>query len=316
MAIDLTRPSVFCPRTDPNFSLVISDPPKRGTAHLLQGQAYLEALGAISRAAGLAGGCQAQFVVSIPSFSSPSSLPHLDLVGGLEENPQERIGTTREMSRTLPTNTGCRPLPLPRAGQWSSEQGHRMRAEDGGTGGENANLVARSDITSNDSIVNLLIAVLSLIFFALILLALLFLLRRMRRQRQMRSEYLPQYYDVDVKRTQNHRGLTIQTGNMNKGRSSVIVISQDGQPMLANPHSPPHSPDNVPEIHITFPDEHDEHGRTKSGRVLLVRVGDNAAVGLEPLHEEQLPAYEKESKSQFYAVDLEKIGGLKEKEYR
>jgi len=176
-------------------------------------------------------------------------------------------------------------------------------------------MVAR-DGTTNDSVINLLIAVLSLIFFALLLVALLFLLRRMRRQRQMRAEVLPQYYDVDLKRTHNHRGLTIQTGKMDNGRSSVVVISRDGQPMLANPQSPPHSPDNVPEIHITFPDEHDEHGRPQSGRVLLVRVGDNAAVGLEPLHEEQLPAYEKESKSQFYAVDLEKIGGLKEKEYR
>ncbi len=42
----------------------------------------------------------------------------------------------------------------------------------------------------------------------------------------------------------------------------------------------------------------------------MVRVGDNAAVGLEPLREEQLPAYEKDSNTQFYALDLEKIGGL------
>lgn len=178
------------------------------------------------------------------------------------------------------------------------------------------NIVARGDGTTNDSVVNLLIAVLSLLFFGLLLIALLVLLRRMRRQQQMRSEMLPQYYDVDVKRTHNHRGLTIQTGRMDKGRSSVIVISQDGKPMLSNPHSPPHSPDNVPQIHITFPDEHDDQGRPKSGRVLVVRVGDNAAVGLEPLHEEELPAYEQDSKSQFYAVDLEKIGGLREKEYR
>jgi len=176
-------------------------------------------------------------------------------------------------------------------------------------------IIAR-DGTSDGSVVSLLIAVLSLIFVGLMLCALLLLLRRMRRQKQMRAEVLPQYY-TDVKRTGNHRGLTIQTSNMGKlGRSSVIVIHQDGQPMLMNPNSPPHSPDNVPEIHITFPDEQDEQGRKKSGRVLVVRVGDNAAVGLEPLHEEELPAYEKDSKTQFYALDLEKIGGLKEKEYR
>jgi hypothetical protein len=126
----------------------------------------------------------------------------------------------------------------------------------------------------------------------------------------MMAETLPQYQDV--KRTGNHRRLTIQTSKAN-GRSSVIVVS-NGQPMLANPQSPPHSPDNVPEIHITFPDEQDDQGRPKSGRVVVVRVGDST-IGLEPLHDEQLPAYEKESPTQFYALDIEKIGGLKEKEF-
>ena len=176
-------------------------------------------------------------------------------------------------------------------------------------------LVAR-DLTSDSSVVSLMIAILSLVFVGLLLCAVLLLLRRMRRQKQMRAEVLPQYY-TDVKRTGNHRGLTITTSNMgNFGRSSVIVIQGDAKPMLMNPNSPPHSPDNVPEIHITFPDEQDDQGRKKSGRVLVVRVGDNAAVGLEPLHEEELPAYEKDSKTQFYAVDIEKIGGLREKEYR
>lgn len=84
--------------------------------------------------------------------------------------------------------------------------------------------------------------------------------------------------------------------------------------MLQNPQSPPHSPDNVPQIHITFPDEHDENGRAKSGRVLVVRVGDNATVGLEPMHDEQLPAYEKDTKGQFQSIDMDQIGGLKEKD--
>ncbi|KAL2130966.1 hypothetical protein VTI74DRAFT_5711 [Chaetomium olivicolor] len=161
----------------------------------------------------------------------------------------------------------------------------------------------------NSAVVNLLIALLVLVFVGLVAFASLVLLRRNRRKKQMK-ETLPQYQDV--KRTGNHRRLTIQTGNGN-GRSSVIVVG--GQPMLANPQSPPHSPDNVPEIHITFPDEQDEQGRRKSGRVVVVRVGETS-VGLEPLHEEQLPAYEKESGTQFYAIDIDKIGGLKEKEFR
>lgn len=172
-------------------------------------------------------------------------------------------------------------------------------------------IVAR-DVESNSRIVNLMIALLVLVFAALLSVSLLLLMRRSRARRQMLDETLPQY--SDVKRTGNHQGLTIQTTG-NNGRSSVIVFSKDGQPMLANPSSPPHSPDNVPQIHITFPDEQDDQGRPKSGRVVVVRVGETT-VGLEPLHEEQLPAYEKESKSQFYSLDLDKIGGLKEKEYR
>lgn len=170
---------------------------------------------------------------------------------------------------------------------------------------------AAEELGDKNSTVNLLIALLVLVFVGLLVFALLVLFRRMRRQRRMMDETLPQY--EDVKRTGNHRGLTIQTGK-GDGRSSVIVVS-NGQPMLANPQSPPHSPDNVPEIHITFPDEQDDQGRPRSGRVVVVRVGDST-VGLEPLHDEQLPAYEKESSTQFHAIDIEKIGGLKEKEFR
>jgi hypothetical protein len=165
------------------------------------------------------------------------------------------------------------------------------------------------DGDNNGTVVNILIALLVFVLVGLVAFAMLVLVRRKRRQRQMMNATLPQYQDV--KRTGNHRRLTIQTSN---GRSSVIVVGNGGQPMLANPQSPPHSPDNVPEIHITFPDEQDDQGRPLSGRVVVVRVGETS-VGLEPLHDEQLPAYEKESKTQFYSIDMEKIGGLKEKEF-
>ncbi len=176
-------------------------------------------------------------------------------------------------------------------------------------------LVARGRVAARslsdgtpDGVINAMIALLSLVFVGLLLVAILVLLKRLRKQQQVRNEVLPQYRDV--RRSANHRGLTIQTTS--NGRRSVLVFGKDGQPMLANPESPPHSPDNVPEIHITFPDEHDADGRRKSGRVVVVRVGD-ATVGMEPLHEEeQLPAYEKDSKS-FYSLDLDSIGGLKEK---
>ncbi|KIM94897.1 hypothetical protein OIDMADRAFT_21210, partial [Oidiodendron maius Zn] len=119
----------------------------------------------------------------------------------------------------------------------------------------------------------------------------------------MARQQLPVYHE---KRSSHHRRLTIST---TPGRGSSIYV-YDEKPSLNNPTTPT-SP--VPEIRITFPDEQDESGRPKSGRVLIVRVGETG-VGLEPLHDdEQLPAYEKESKGRFQSIDIERIGGLKEK---
>ncbi|KAJ2974083.1 hypothetical protein NQ176_g6245 [Zarea fungicola] len=163
----------------------------------------------------------------------------------------------------------------------------------------------------SDKMINALIVVLVLAFVSLGLVSALFFFRRARRQQQLRNQSLPTYNEASKEPMLQHR-LTIETKH--NGRSSVLVIGRDGQPMLQNPDSPPNSPCNVPEIHITFPDEQDDDGRSKSGRVLIVRVGDNAAVGLEPVREEQLPAYEKEAKGEFQSIDMDKIGGLKEKD--
>lgn len=158
----------------------------------------------------------------------------------------------------------------------------------------------------NEITINLLITFSALLFFFLLLAAVVMLVRRTRRRQRLAEPQLPQYNDVNP--TGNHKCLTIQTG-----RQSVVIFNQDGQPMLSNPNSPPHSPDNVPEIHITLPDEQDELGHRKSGRVVVVRVGDGS-VGLEPVQEEQLPAYDKEGRSGFYSIDIDQIGGLKEKD--
>lgn len=166
------------------------------------------------------------------------------------------------------------------------------------------------DGTGNNTIINSLVIVLAIIVcLGLVLFGALLVLKRMRAKKQAVNNP-PQYNDVVHDSSKNHHRLTIETRN---GRSSVLLYNKDGQPMLANPNSPPHSPDNVPEIHITFPEEEDEGGKRKSGRVVVVRVGDGAAVGLEPLDEDQLPAYEK-GDSHFYSIDMDDIGGLREKE--
>ena len=45
-----------------------------------------------------------------------------------------------------------------------------------------------------------------------------------------------------------------------------------------------------------------------------MRIGESGGVGLEPLGEEDLPQYEKSDAERFQSLDLERIGGLKEKE--
>ncbi|KAI1777747.1 hypothetical protein F4818DRAFT_407830 [Hypoxylon cercidicola] len=168
-------------------------------------------------------------------------------------------------------------------------------------------VLSRRDLalgSDSDTVVNLMIAFLGISFFALVMVALLVMMRRAKREQQLQNETLPQYNDIKHDNG-NTRRLTIQTPD---GRSSIFVLN--GRPMLADPNSPPHSPNNIPEIHITFPDEPDEHGRNKGGRVVVVRVGETS-VGLEPV-KEQLPAYEKENTG-FYSIDMDQIGGLKEK---
>jgi hypothetical protein len=164
-----------------------------------------------------------------------------------------------------------------------------------------------SDVDTSNSAIDTMVALLGLILFGLVLSGTLLMLRRLRRQQELLDQTLPKYNDIEHEAGRNTNRLTIQTSN---GKSSIVLVN--GRPMLADPNSPPHSPTNVPEIHITFPDEHDEHGRQKNGRVLLVRVGETT-VGLEPLSQEQLPAYEKEGNAAFYSIDMDRIGGLKEK---
>lgn len=161
--------------------------------------------------------------------------------------------------------------------------------------------------SSNSDAIRMMAGVLSLFIVGLVLATTLLYFRRVKQQKKMMELGKPPAYS-DL----HPSGLTIETTDKH-GRSSVFVISKDGQPMLSNPLSPPHSPDNVPQIRITFPDEQDESGRTKSGRVVVVRMGETS-VGLEPVREEQLPVYEKENNSQFYSIDMDRIGGLKEKD--
>jgi hypothetical protein len=165
-----------------------------------------------------------------------------------------------------------------------------------------------SSTAMSTTVIDLIIALMVLIFISLLLVGALYTVRKIRRNRAISRQQLPMHNDS--KPISNHRRLTITASPY--GRGSSIYVYDEKSSILSSPSSPPLSPDSVPEIRITFPDEQDESGRRKSGRVVVVRVGETG-VGLEPLKDEQLPAYEKESGARFHSIDIERIGGLKEK---
>lgn len=165
-------------------------------------------------------------------------------------------------------------------------------------------LTARAnDSGLNTTHVALLVTLLILVLLGLLLVGALMFLRSMRRARKQAdaAAQLPLY-----EKRQSNR-LTI-TAMPYKGRESVVVFSEK-QGLMGNSSSPPASP--VPEIRITFPDEIDESGRRQSGRVVVVRVGEHS-VGLEPVNED-LPPYQRDASDRFDSLDLDRIGGLKEK---
>jgi hypothetical protein len=160
---------------------------------------------------------------------------------------------------------------------------------------------------------DLIICLLTLIVIGIFAFLGLFIIRKFRNSKNEKNSSLPMYNTANssMRNVANSRRLTITT-NHHGGRKSSIYVYDEKSSLTSNPSSPPLSPNNVPEIRITFPDEQDESGRPKSGRVVIVRVGDTG-VGLEPLRDEQLPAYEKETGERFHSIDMERIGGLKEK---
>lgn len=175
-----------------------------------------------------------------------------------------------------------------------------------------SSLLAKRDTSMSPGMMDGIITLMSLIFVALLLVAVLYIVRKVRKSRAIQRQQLPQYNSLDSSRrsVSNHRRLTITASPY--GRASSIYVYDEKASMMSNSSGAPLSPDDVPEIRITFPDEQDESGRPQSGRVVIVRVGENG-IGLEPLKDEQLPAYEKESGERFHSIDMERIGGLTEK---
>ncbi|KAF2672278.1 hypothetical protein BT63DRAFT_192917 [Microthyrium microscopicum] len=171
-------------------------------------------------------------------------------------------------------------------------------------------LVVRDDSSSDGSMtptmLKLLIALVVLAVVTILLIAGLLILRAVKRTRSRPSSLNAQAFGSE--KTSNYRRLTIETMNT----TPAYAIQEKGAFVIGD--SQPTTPTTpLPEIHITFPDEVDKTGRPQSGRVVVVHMGDNDAVGLAPL-EDSLPPYEREGGQRFQSLDLDRIGGLKEKD--
>jgi hypothetical protein len=157
----------------------------------------------------------------------------------------------------------------------------------------------------NATTMRLIIALVALAVFGLLLAGVLLILRSVRRRRA-RSDELTGFGGPEK---DSYRRLTIDVQSQ---KSSYVV--QEKLNLIENSDSPPPSP--LPEIRITFPDEVDRNGRPRpqSGRVVVVRMGENNVYGLEPLND-PAPPYPQSDGQRMQSLDLNRMGGLKEKEY-
>ena len=162
-------------------------------------------------------------------------------------------------------------------------------------------LVARDSGSGNGlspTVVDLLIALLVLVLVALTLVGALLFLRR--RRSNQKEPLLPVH--------NGQRRLTITTA---PGKRESVFVIDEKRDLMENSSSPPQSP--VPEIRLTFPEEEGEGGKRTSGRVVVVKISEAGSVGLEP-YQEELPPYQSPDSGRFHSLDLERMGGLKEKQ--
>lgn len=154
---------------------------------------------------------------------------------------------------------------------------------------------------------HLLIALVVLSFAASAITAGLYYFRKTRHDRRHRLGFGSSTSDLPIYDKRHSRSLSTASADS----ASRRFVLYEKEKLFGSDTSPPPSP--VPEIRITFPEEVDEQGKREPGRVVVVRVGEHGGVGLEPLKAEQLPAYQQHAGDKFEDLDLERLGGLKEK---
>lgn len=166
------------------------------------------------------------------------------------------------------------------------------------------NLIKRDaavESTYDSTMYTLLVVLIVLLIVTFVSVFTLLFVRYRRRSRQ--SQELPMYTEKGASLRSNHRRVTVRP-------TESIYILQEKQNLLDNSDAPPSPTTSVPEIRIHFPEETDSTGKRQSGRVVVVHVGEKG-VGLEPC-DDKLPSYSQSER--FQSLDLERIGGLKEKD--
>ena len=159
---------------------------------------------------------------------------------------------------------------------------------------------------------NLLIALVALLILGLALAAALLILRSRRRARQIQKlADLPFQAHPPSTKISNHRRLTITASPCGRNSKPISIYNEKEIMVESSRPNSPSSP--LPEIRITFPDEADEAGKRKSGHVVVVRIGENGGMGLEPYNGDHLPPYQQSDTERFESLDLDRIGGLKER---
>ncbi|KAL8918687.1 MAG: hypothetical protein Q9172_005316 [Xanthocarpia lactea] len=174
---------------------------------------------------------------------------------------------------------------------------------------DNADTVSTPNTGTLTPTMNALLIALAVLFltgFALV--GVLLLLRSHRRTKRQQGQSLP-VHNCSSKRASNHRRLTISATPYAHGAKD-FTISSEKEVLCSPASSAPSSP--VPEIRITFPEEEDDSGKRKSGRVVVVTISEKGHIGLEPYHDEHLPPYAQDDAERFQSLDLDRIGGLKE----
>jgi len=160
-----------------------------------------------------------------------------------------------------------------------------------------ARIFARDNnmISPNNTLAFYLLLTFTIIFFiGCACMGTLAILRRVRKSRQAK--------DLESGKA-NHR-------RSRQSASSISIINEKTL-SLEEPYSPT---EPVPEIRITFPDDPSADGKRQS-RVVVVKIGEKGSIGYEP-YQEPLPVYQEKESSRFQDLDLERIGGLREKDIK